>query len=70
MHYIRRRYDDDDDDDIYIRMLGSGATADQYVRLHSELSREEQVVALIHQDACINCGECYVHDLQRWAVDQ
>eukprot|EP00922_Rhytidocystis_sp_ex-Travisia-forbesii_P046264 GHVS01068980.1.p1 GENE.GHVS01068980.1~~GHVS01068980.1.p1 ORF type:complete len:1051 (+),score=138.18 GHVS01068980.1:2-3154(+) len=37
-----------------------GHAQQQYVRMHKDLSRQEQVVATIHPDLCINCGKCYM----------
>lgn len=32
----------------------------QYLGTFGDLSIEEQVVALIDEDMCINCGKCYM----------
>jgi dihydropyrimidine dehydrogenase (NADP+) len=37
-----------------------GLTHRKYVRSHNDLSRDDQVVAVINDDMCINCGKCYL----------
>jgi len=37
-----------------------GRSLRNYIRPHKDLSRSDQVVAVIHPDLCINCGKCYM----------
>lgn len=37
-----------------------GLTHRKHIRSHNDLSRDDQVVAVINDDMCINCGKCYL----------
>jgi len=37
-----------------------GTSRKAYLRMHNDLPREDQVLAKIHHDICINCGKCYM----------
>jgi len=35
-------------------------TSKTFAGLHGDLNREEQVIAVVNPDSCINCGRCYM----------
>lgn len=37
-----------------------GHTHKKFAGFHNDLSREEQVIAIVNPDMCINCGRCYM----------